>query len=194
MKNVFLLIALYFFSFSFSQGQRVEDFSLTDAISGNSFALQNQTEAKAVILVFTTLNCPFSKLYEERIFDLNRRFSDDGFVFALVNPHSGQEPEENAAAIKSEAQTRQISIPFLDDGKQILTKQLNITKLPEVVVIASGPTGFSIAYRGAIDNNPQMAANASVRYLENALVSIQNNRNPSPVSTRAVGCNVKRLN
>lgn len=172
----------------------MEGFSLKDAISGNSFALQNHAEAKAVILVFTTVNCPFSKLYEERILDLNRKFSGDGFVFALVNPHSGQDPEENPAAMKSRAQAQQINIPFLDDSNQVLTKQLNITKLPEAVVIASGPTGFSIAYRGAIDNNPQMAANANVKYLENALVSIQNKKNPSPVSTRAVGCNVKRVN
>jgi len=112
----------------------------------------------------------------------------------LVNPHSGEDPEENVAAMKSRAQAQQINIPFLDDRNQLLTNQLNITKLPEAVVIASGPTGFSIAYRGAIDNNPQMPANASVKYLENALVSIQNKRNPSPVSTRAVGCNVKRRN
>ena len=194
MKNLSLLISIFLLSFSFSQGQKVEDFSLTDALTGNSFALQNHTEAKAVVLVFTTVNCPFSKLYEERILDLNRRFSGDGFIFALVNPHSGQDPEENPAAIKSRAQAQQINIPFLDDNNQLLTKRLNITKLPEAVVIASGPTGFSIAYRGAIDNNPQMAANANVKYLENALISIQNKRNPSPVSTRAVGCNVKRLN
>jgi hypothetical protein len=51
-----------------------------------------------------------------------------------------------------------------------------------VVVITPSPTGWAIAYRGAIDNNPQVSANANMKYLENALAAIQNRRNPSPLN------------
>ncbi len=79
------------------------------------------------------------------------------------------------------------------DDSQVVTKQYGITKLPEVVIVTPSPTGFAIAYRGAIDNNPQIAENASLKYLENALTAISNRRNPSPTSTRPVGCNVRFL-
>ena len=84
-----------------------------------------------------------------------------------------------------------MSFPFLEDGNQTVTKLFGISKLPEVVVITPGPTGFAVAYRGAIDNNPQMPENANTKYLESALSAIQNRSTPSPASSRAVGCNVR---
>lgn len=194
MKQIFLsfLIATVFVSLGFSQ--RVENFQLKDIVSGQVFELDSHKNAKAVVLIFTSLNCPFSKLYEDRIIALHSSFADDGFVFAMINPHSGIEEEEKAGAIKQRVGEKGIKFPFLEDGSQAVTKQFGITKLPEVVVITPSPTGYAVSYRGAIDNNPQVAANANMKYLENALGAIQNRRNPSPSSSRAVGCNVKLIN
>ena len=174
-----------------SFGQRVEDFTLTDVLKGQAFSLSDHAESKAVILVFTSLNCPFSKLYEERIVQMDADFGGDGFAFTMVNPHLGLEEGENVEAAKARAVEKKIGFPVLDDNLQVVTRQFGITKLPEVVVITPSPTGWAIAYRGAIDNNPQVAANANMKYLEHALAAIQNRRNPSPASTRPVGCNVK---
>jgi alkyl hydroperoxide reductase subunit AhpC len=190
MKNTFLIL-LSFIWVSNSFAQRVENFKLNDVVTGKEFSLESHVDAKSVVLVFTSLNCPFSKLYEERIVSLNSQFGPEGFVFALVNPHVGIEEEETAAGMKARANEKKITFPFLEDTNQTVTKQFGITKLPEVVVITPGPTGFAVAYRGAIDNNPQMAENANIKYLESALTAIQNRRTPSPASSRAVGCNVK---
>jgi peroxiredoxin len=190
MKNTFLIL-LSFILFTATFAQRVENFQLKDAVSGQGFSLDSYGDAKAVILVFTSLNCPFSKLYEERIVNLSGQFASDGFVFALINPHIGTEEEETSAGMKTRASEKKMSFPFLEDANQSVTKQFGITKLPEVVVITPSPTGFAVAYRGAIDNNPQMAANANIKYLESALIAIQNRRTPSPASSRAVGCNIK---
>lgn len=173
--------------------QRAENFRLKDAISGSEFELSSHEEAKAVVLIFTSLNCPFSKLYEERLVALHQQFADQGFVFALINPHVRVEEEETVENMKLRAAERKMNLPFLMDEDQTVTRQFGITKLPEVVVVNPGPTGFAIAYRGAIDNNPQVAANTSLKYLEGALTSIINRRNPSPASTRPVGCNVRFL-
>jgi peroxiredoxin len=190
MKKTFIfLLSFIFVSYSFAQ--RVESFKLIDAVSGKEFSLETHGEAKAVVLVFTSLNCPFSKLYEERIVNLHSQFASEGFVFALINPHIGIEEEETSAGMKARAAEKKISFPFLEDSNQTVTRQFGITKLPEVVVITPSPTGFAVAYRGAIDNNPQMAENANVKYLESALTAIQNRRTPSPSTSRAVGCNIK---
>jgi hypothetical protein len=190
MKKIFLFL-LSFILVSYSFAQRVENFKLKDAVSGKEFYLESHVEAKAVVLVFTSLNCPFSKLYEERIVNLHSQFASQGFVFALINPHIGIEEEETSAGMKARAAEKKMSFPFLEDGNQTVTKQFEISKLPEVVVITPGPTGFAVAYRGAIDNNPQMPENANTKYLESALSAIQNRSTPSPASSRAVGCNVR---
>lgn len=174
-----------------SFGQRVEDFALTDVLGGKSFSLTDHAESKAVVLVFTGLNCPFSKLYEDRIVQMHSDFGADGFVFTMINPHLGLEEGESVEGAKDRAGEKKIGFSILDDSSQTVTRQFGITKLPEVVVITPSPTGWAVAYRGAIDNNPQVAANANMKYLENALSALQNRRNPSPASTRPVGCNVK---
>jgi peroxiredoxin len=194
MESKILLTTLILMIHTLCFAQRVENFQLQDAVSGQSFSLADHQNSKAVVLVFTVNSCPFSKLYEDRIVKLNQQFSKEGFVFAMVNPHTTLDEEESTELMKKRASENNFGFPYLIDDKQTLTRQLQITKLPEVVVISPSPTGFAISYRGAIDNNPQMAANASIKYLENALSSIQNNKNPSPSSSRAVGCNVKLLN
>lgn len=194
MKITVILIALML-SFSFvANAQLVQNFTSEDILSGQAFDLQEHADAKAVILVFTTLSCPFSKLYENRIIELKSRFSKDNMVFAMVNPHFGNDEEENKDAVEKRFAGRIADFPILNDGNQALTKQLQVTKLPEVIVITPSPTGFSIAYRGAIDNNPQVPESSNMKYLENALESIQNKKNPSPSSSRPVGCNIRLIN
>ncbi|SMD44259.1 AhpC/TSA family protein [Aquiflexum balticum DSM 16537] len=194
MKHT-ILILLFFIGFVFKGfSQRVENFQLKDALTSQVFELDQHQDKKAIVLVFTSLNCPFSKLYEDRIIDLENSFSPEGFVFAMINPHSGNEEEENTASIRQRIEEKGFKFPFLEDNSQVVTKQFGITKLPEVVVITPSPTGYAISYRGAIDNNPQVAANANMKYLENALTAIQIRRNPSPSSSRPVGCNVKLIN
>jgi peroxiredoxin len=193
MKKLIAVFILTVITLSVSFGQRVEDFKLMDALSGKEFSLSDHNQSKGVVLIFTSLNCPFSKLYEERIVQLHENFSGQGFVFAMINPHVAVEEEEQSPQMKTRAAERNITFPFLIDDKQIVAKQLGITKLPEVVLITPSPTGYSIAYRGAIDNNPQVAGNANIKYLENALNAVHNRRNPSPSTSRPVGCNLRSL-
>ncbi|GAB2614398.1 thioredoxin-like domain-containing protein [Belliella aquatica] len=194
MKITSILIALVL-SFTFTaNAQLVENFTLEDILSGQSFELQEHADSKAIVLVFTTLSCPFSKLYENRIIELKNRFSSDNMVFAMVNPHFGNDEEENKEAIEKRFTGRISDFPILNDGRQALTRQLQVTKLPEVIVITPSQTGFAISYRGAIDNNPQVPESSNMKYLENALESIQNKRNPSPSSSRPVGCNIRLIN
>jgi peroxiredoxin len=173
--------------------QRVNDFELLDAKSGQLIALKDQRNAKAVVLIFTSVNCPFSKLYDERILALYESFSPKGISFLLINPHGGQFPEEQAERMAEWMGQKEIPMPFLVDEKQVVTKMMGVSKIPEVVVVTSGPTGYAVAYRGAIDNNPQSAQSAQMHYLENALNSILTRGSPSPASTRPIGCNVRPL-
>lgn len=176
-----------------SKAQGLSDIELTDAVSGRVFSLKDHRSSKAVVLVFYSLSCPFSKLYEDRILDLHRQFSSQGFVFALVNPHAEQSAGESRANMVSKAQSKSYPMPYLLDVKQEMTGFLEVTKIPEVVVISTGPTGYAVAYKGAIDNNPQSPDSARMKYLENALNNILARKSPSPASTRAVGCNIRPL-
>lgn len=187
----FLIILSVFVTPITGFSQQVHDFELQDVVAGNRFSLSNHQSATAIVLIFTTNTCPFSKLYEDRIIELVNQFGGRNFQFALVNPHAGNMEGEEPAEMINKGQTKMQNLPYLADQDQELTQSLNITKIPEAVVITSGPNGFEIVYRGAIDNNPQLPHSVTKKYLENALIGILEKKMDSPASIRPVGCNVK---
>lgn len=189
MKNILIVIGFIFFSLPLV-AQRVEDFQLKDAVSGNMFSLDQHKSATAVVLIFTTNTCPFSKLYEDRIVELADRFSANNIQFALINPHVGMDGE-SVADMANKAQSDLRSLPYLADNGQKVAQAIGITKIPEVVVITNGPTGYGIAYQGAIDNNPQLPQSATRKHLETALISISDKKSPKVSFTRATGCNLR---
>jgi len=187
------LILLGWMALTDALGQRISNIELIDAVSGEVFSWEEHRTAKGVVLIFSSLTCPFSKLYEGRIATLNETFSPEGFVFALVNPHVSLEPSESQEIMAKVATEKQYGMPYLVDSQQSLTAFLKVTKIPEAVVITNGPTGYAVVYQGAIDNNPQSPESAQMKYLENALTNLLARKSPSPASTRAVGCNIRGL-
>src|SRR5690554_1915303 len=188
IKNICTLLFLLTFALE-SFSQRVNDFTLKDVVSGNSFSLSQHQSSKAVVLIFTTNTCPFSKLYEDRIMELVNQYQGQNFRFVLVNPQSDKAEGESSSDMVNKVQTKMSNLPYLADGNQSLTQTFGITKIPAAVVITSSPTGFAVAYQGSIDNNPQLPQSATRRHLKDALQSIVENKTPSPASTRPVGCN-----
>lgn len=189
MRNLLIIIALTFSSLPLV-AQRVDDFQLKDVVSGNTFSLSQHQSATAVVLIFTTNTCPFSKLYEGRIVELANRFSANNITFALVNPHVGMDGE-TVADMANNAQSNLGSLPYLADNGQSVAQAMGITKIPEAVVITNGPTGYGLVYQGAIDNNPQLPQSATRKHLEMALTSISEKKSPKVSFTRATGCNVR---
>lgn len=191
MKRYLAIVTLFLLALTTAKAQRVDDFTLINAVDGQEYTLEQFNKQAALVLVFTGLNCPFSRLYEDRLIALYNTFSGQNVSFVLINPLVGFDEEESEEKIKQRVESKGMKFPFLMDVSQEVSRSFEITKLPEVVVITFSPTGASIAYRGAIDNNPQVAANANLKYLESALTAITNRRNPSPASSRPVGCNVR---
>lgn len=193
MKKLLIIWVVVWFSIP-GYGQVVEDFTLMDVVSGKDFSLSQHKSSPAIVLIFTSNTCPFSKLYEQRILDLANRFESQNYRFVLVNPQAEGMEGESVEDMISRSQDRLGNMSYLADRDQKLAQKFGISKIPEVVVISSGPTGFAVAYHGAIDNNPQLAQSASRNYLMDALQSISDKKAVSPASTRSVGCTVRPEN
>tara|TARA_R110002111_G_scaffold51_3_gene445 strand:- start:777 stop:1358 length:582 start_codon:yes stop_codon:yes gene_type:complete len=173
-------------------GQKISNLEMVDAISGQEYSLEKNKTSNAQVFIFYTLKCPYPKLYNTRIKALKEKYAQSNISFALVNPHAGQE-DESLEKLSSLAFAKTNKLPFLMDTDQAFTKMTGVKKIPEVVIITSGPTGYSVAYRGAIDNNAQAMESATVHYLETALDDLIKRDRPSPTITRAVGCNIRFL-
>ena len=162
---VSILCCLFHFN-SFSQ--TFQSIERIDAVTGKSTDLKSLISGKAMVLIFHSLGCPYSKMYEKRLIALRNSYSNKGIRFVLINPESEVDPESQKV-LKSYIDDSGLNMNYLIDEEQVLVKQLNITKIPEALIILNTESGLNVVYRGAIDNNPQAESAVSGRVLEKSI-------------------------
>lgn len=196
MKNIPLVLFALLLSFSaFAQsgyqlGQKVNDFSLKDS-KGQEVSLSNFKDLKTVVVVFTNNHCPYAKLYEKRLINLNNLYQDRGVRFVLINPTLG-EAGETVEEMAQKVNSGNFHFPYLADEGQLVSRAFGATKTPEVFVLHNVNGEFVLKYKGAIDDNPQLESGVKENYLKGAIEAVLNNRNVDAFDKRATGCLIKK--
>jgi hypothetical protein len=146
---------------------------------------QVPSHAKAIVLLFTSTQCPISNRYAPEVRRLYEKFARRGVVFWLVYAN----PAESVDDIR--AHVRAFSHPgrALRDPGHALVRLSGATVTPEAAVF---DRGGRIVYRGRIDDRYASLGvdrqAPTTHDLENALGAVLAGRPvPNPV-TRAVGC------
>ena len=172
-----------------ASGQTITGFNSTDVVSGKSFALGDAASSQGIVAVFISNTCPFDAYYYARLNKLASDFSGR-IPFVFINSHSGI--DESAEAMKSLASAQRFTVPYLEDKNQAIMRQLKVTKSPEAIVLKAAGNGFAIFYRGAIDDNAQVATDVHQTYLADALNALLSGQSPSRPVVRPVGCNIRQ--
>ena len=190
MKKIITLLLFTSLFTGLVSAQDMSNLQLTDAVTGKTLSLTSQVKGKALVLIFHSLNCPFAKMYEERIIDFKSRFQSQDISFLMVNSEiSGK--EQSAESLKNHIDNTGLNMSYVMDENQEWVKFFNITKIPEMVILIPGANGPTVVYRGAFDNNAQAATAVTEKYLEKAINQVLRGETPSPNQVRAVGCNVR---
>jgi len=188
----FIMTALVFMSFGpidgYQIGDKATDFSLKST-ADKFVSLSDYTEAEGYVVIFTCNTCPYAVLYEDRIQELHEKYAGAGFPVIAINPN---DPEVKAgdsfAKMKERVADKGFDFPYLFDAGQAVFPQYGATKTPHVFVLDKEMT---VKYIGAIDDNPQDASGVSTKYVEAAIASIKMGKDPSPATTKAIGCGIK---
>ena len=169
-------------------GDTAMEFSLKN-IDGNMVSMSDYPDAKGFIVIFTCNECPYAKLYEDRINDLNKKYAPKGYPVIAINPNDPvRAPGDSFEKMKERASQKDFTFPYLVDETQEIASTYGATKTPHVYILNAKRT---VKYIGTIDNNPRNAASADVNYVENAIEAIEKNRKPNPATTKAIGCGIK---
>ncbi|GAB3328887.1 thioredoxin family protein [Larkinella ripae] len=172
-------------------GDAVQDFKLKN-VDGRLVSLADYKNGKGVILIFTTNHCPFSKIYEERIIALDRKYAPLGFPVVAIQPNDPTAyTEDSFENMKNRAQEKNYPFPYLWDDSQSVAKVFGATRTPEVFVLKHVGDRFTVEYTGALDDNPQNAAGVKRRYVEDAVSNVLSGRPVVTTTTRAIGCAIK---
>lgn len=130
-------------------GAVVDGFELVDVRyrvrRGLSDLLAGDPPPRAVVLAFTTLDCPLANRYLPRLVALEAALRPRGVRFALVNAGPG----DRMNAIAARALEAGVDFPLLKDLDGAAARALGVGRTPEVAVLDAGR---ALRYRGRIDD------------------------------------------
>lgn len=176
----------------YKPGDNAGDFRLKN-VNGKIVSMGDFPEVQGFILIFTTNTCPYCKLYEDRIIELNRKYSPLGFQLLAINPNNpAKSPEDSFEKMKQKSQDKKFPFPYLADENQEATVAFGVSRTPQAFVIHKRSGKYKVVYVGAIDNNFKDKALANEKYVENAVDLLLAGREVEIKTTKTVGCNVYR--
>jgi len=181
---IVLLVTLSVKSFS----QQVQRFSLTNVLDGKVVSQGDYASNAAIVIIFTVNACAFDDYYIDRIKALSAQYQNKVPVL-LVN--ADQDGGESAENMIKRAQQKGITIPYLADKDQLLMRNLNARKSVEAFLLKNTNGNFGVVYRGAIDDNPQVAADVRHPFLKEAIDDVLAGRTIGTPEVRPVGCNIR---
>ncbi|MCV9388848.1 thioredoxin family protein [Reichenbachiella ulvae] len=172
-------------------GDKAIGFELKN-VDGKMVSTEDYKKAKGFIVVFTCNTCPYAKLYESRIDELNKQFADKGYPVLAINSNDvTKQPGDSFEAMAQQAKEKNYSFPYLYDESQEIAKAYGATKTPHVYVLKKDGKDLTVSYIGAIDNNPQDANSADTFYVADAVNQLLAGKEVATKSTKAIGCTIK---
>jgi peroxiredoxin len=172
-------------------GDVVADFKLKN-VDGKMVSMADFKSAKGYIVIFTCNHCPFSKAYEDRIIDLNKRYAPKGWPVIAINPNDPvREPEDSYANMQKRAREKKYTFPYLVDETQEVARRFGATRTPHVFLIKKNGAELVLHYIGAIDDNSDEPEQVQQRYVETAIAELEAGAAVSRQMTKAIGCGIK---
>jgi peroxiredoxin len=172
----------------YQPGDKATDFKLK-SVDGKMYSMADYKDAKGFIVVFTCNTCPFAIKYEDRINAIAKKYKSKGYVLLAINPNDPEvQPADTYELMQEKAKEKGFVFPYLVDEGQKIYPQYGATKTPHVFLLDKN---LIVKYIGAIDDNSDDASAVKEKYLENAIRALDNETDPSPATTKAIGCSIK---
>jgi thiol-disulfide isomerase/thioredoxin len=192
---------VFYLSLSFSSlasygqlqhGEVLENFRLTNAVNGSTFNLEQEYNHQLLVLIFFAHDCPYNKIYTERIIKLAKNYDTRDVFVVAINPNSPALNAEAAPAkMKKYAESFPLPFPYLEDPQKIVSTKLHITKTPSVYVFKNISNKYVMQYRAAIDDAPEKEKAVTESYLAKAIDALLANKSFKYRYTEEVGCQIK---
>ena len=174
-------------------GDVVEDFSLKN-IDDKQVSLKSLKDVKGAIVVFTCNHCPYSKMYEDRIIALDKKYKDLGYPVIAINPNDPSADGglgDDFESMKQRAKDKEFTFPYLFDEGQKVYPKFGATKTPHVFILKKEKKDFILAYIGAIDDNARNEKGVGEKYVANAVDNLLAGKELKTTTTKAIGCSIK---
>lgn len=168
-------------------GEIATDFNLKN-VDGSMVSLAGIENVKGYIVTFTCNECPFAKMYEDRLIELHNKYASKGYSVIAINPNSPENEKEGYEAMQKRAEEKGFPFAYLVDEGQKVYPKYGAVRTPHVFLLDKER---KVQYIGTIDDNARSSEDVKIKYLENAIEAMENGEKPNPSLTKAIGCPIK---
>lgn len=191
LSIVFVFATLFSFAGGYEVGDKAKDFKLLN-IDGKMVSMSDYADAKGIVVIFTCNHCPYSKLYEERIIELDKKYKKKGYPVIAINPNDSiRQPEDSYSQMIVRADEKGFTFPYLLDADQSIARTYGASRTPHVFLLQKEKSDFVVKYIGAIDDNSKSPGAVEEAFVSDAIDAVLKGKNPKPDVTKAIGCTIK---
>ena len=166
-------------------GLVVPNFTLPNAQTDQAQSLSSLMQgSKATVVMFLSVNCPYSNAYNSRMIALAQKYAPKGVSFAGIF----SDQNESKAEVAAYAKAQKFPFPALVDKGDIAADAYTAHVTPETYVINSRGV---LVYHGRIDNDMD-PANVHTHDLASAIDETLAGKAVAKAQTKAFGCSIKR--
>jgi thioredoxin-related protein len=159
------------------------------SVTGNEVSLNDVKTKLGLLVIFSCNTCPYVKLSESRILELNNYCRKNGIGCILVNSNEAQRTEDDCFdEMTKYYQKQNLSCPYVVDLNSKLANAFGATRTPQCFLFDSK----GLVYKGAIDDNVKEVAAVKSNYVKDALDALLKNETPKIQETKSIGCSIKR--
>lgn len=170
-------------------GSYAPDFELPGIDDKVYHLFQSLQSHQGIGVIFMGNECPYVRLYLDRLKQIQADFQDRGFTLIGINANDpNQYPEDSFEKMKALAEQMKLNFPYLWDSTQDVAHSFGAEKTPEVFLLDQ--KGI-LRYTGAVDDNVQEAEAVREHYLRDAISAVLNGETVATPVTEAVGCSLK---
>jgi len=169
-----------------SIGEAAPDFTLTD-VNGKTHSLSDY-KGKVVVLEWLNHECPVTNRYTKTNVMRNTLAKFKGKPVAWLAIDSSHFADEKIQDIRKWVEANSLAYPLLLDAPGKVGHTYDAKTTPHIFVIDQKGT---LAYQGAVDDDPYGNKDNPRNYVEEAITALLNGSTVSTTTTKPVGCSVK---
>ena len=171
-------------------GTKAPPFALKDAVSGDTFALDDFSGCHGLLVMFICNHCPYVIHLRDHLANLTAEYRAKGIGVVAINSNDVEKyPDDSPEMMREEVKKVGYKFPYLFDADQSVAKAYQAACTPDFFLFDENRR---LVYRGQYDDsrpgNDKAVTGKDLRQALEAVVS------GDPVGTEqvaSIGCNIK---
>ncbi len=160
------------------------DISGLDLVGGLPIQVKLEQAPLATVLVFLSIKCPCSLSHHPSLNLLAEKFTSLGFQFVGIHSNANENLKSSLEFFKFS----KLVFPVVQDAQAELANRYDAFKTPHVFIVS--PTR-QVLFSGGVDNT-KISQKPTQFYLRDALIAIQEGKQPAQNNVRVLGCEIQR--